>query len=316
MKLSKQFIKAGDDLCNFDNHINAPYIRKKFSVPFKPKKAEMTICGLGFYEVYINGINVTKGSLAPYISNTDDVCYYDNYDISDIISDGENVVGILLGNGFRNCFGGAVWDMDKAACRGPVTAAICIEAEYDGETFEFEADETFKTHPSPITFDDLRMGCRYDARLEIDNWCEKDFDDSAREFVKKERTPRGEARLCGAEPIIVTQTLAPVDIRHYDNLPFAYEDNLPTAKPLEGCTRDNVYVFDFGVNAADVTKLKINGKRGQKIVIWHGEYNHGEDFSINLVSFFDGRSPEIVSYYTNYNRVDVYILDDCKINKN
>lgn len=36
-----------------------------------------------------------------------------------------------------------------------------------------EADESFRTHASPVTFDDLRMGCRYDARLEIPGWCEK-----------------------------------------------------------------------------------------------------------------------------------------------
>ena len=129
MKFSDKFIKADDALCDFENHVNAPYMRKKFNIPFKPQKAAITKCGLGFYELYINGKNITKGPLAPYISNTDDVCYYDNYDITDILTEGDNAVGILLGNGFRNCFGGAVWDIEKASCRGAVTAALCIEAE-------------------------------------------------------------------------------------------------------------------------------------------------------------------------------------------
>lgn len=305
MKFSKQFIKVGDALCDFKTHINAPYMRKKFNVPFKPERAEITICGLGFYELYINGKNITKGPLAPYISNTDDVCYYDNYDISDILTEGDNAVGIILGNGFRNCFGGAVWDFEKAPCRGAVTAALCIEAECDGESFELEADETFKTHPSPITFDDLRMGCRYDARLETDNWCGVDFDDSSWSFVKKEKTPRGEARLCNAEPITVTEVRLPVDVQHYDSLPFAYETNAPDSKPMDGCVRNNVYVFDFGVNAAGVTKLKINGKKGQKIVVRHGEYNCGNNFSVNSIGFF--RDEETTSHYTDYNQADVYI---------
>lgn len=75
MKFSEKFIKANDAMCDFNNHVNAPYLRKKFNIPFKPEKAEITICGLGFYELYINGQNITKGPLAPYISNTDDVCY-------------------------------------------------------------------------------------------------------------------------------------------------------------------------------------------------------------------------------------------------
>ena len=82
MKFSKNFIKAGDKLCTFEEFVAAPYFRKKFKLEFKPENAEITICGLGFYELYINGVNVTKGPLAPYISNPDDICYYDNYDIT------------------------------------------------------------------------------------------------------------------------------------------------------------------------------------------------------------------------------------------
>ncbi|MGN0182632.1 MAG: family 78 glycoside hydrolase catalytic domain, partial [Candidatus Ornithomonoglobus sp.] len=176
------------------------------------------------------------------------------------------------------------WEMNKAACRGPVTAALCIEAQCGNAKCEIEADETFKTYPSPITFDDLRMGCRYDARLETDNWCGVDFDDSSWKFVKKETVPMGEARLCKADSIAVTEVRLPIDVKHYDRLPFAYETNAPDSNPIEGCVRDNVYVFDFGVNAAGVTKLKINGKREQKIVIRHGEYNCGSNFSVNTTA--------------------------------
>ena len=308
MKFSQQFIKANDAVCDFDNYVNAPYIRKKFNVPFESKRAEITICGLGFYELYINGKNITKSPLAPYISNTDDVCYYDNYDITDLLVRGDNAVGIILGNGFRNCFGGDVWNMEQAHCRGPVTAALCIEVDGNGKTISFEADETFKTHPSPIIFDDLRMGCRYDARLEIKGWCDVDFDDSSWAYVKKEKTPRGEARLCNADPIAVSEVILPIDVKRYESLPFAYENNSSNAKPIEGCARNNVYVFDFGVNAAGVTKLKINGNKGQKIVIRHGEYMHGSDFSVNSVGFFDEWRPaKTISHYTDYNQVDVYI---------
>lgn len=176
-----------------------------------------------------------------------------------------------------------------SSCRGTVTAALCIEAECDGKVFELEADGTFKTHLSPVTFDDLRMGCRYDARLETDNWCGVDFDDSSWDFVKKETTPKGEPRLCKVEPIVITEMRLPVDVKHYDRLPFAYETCTPGAKPREGCVRDNIYVFDFGVNTAGVTKLKINGKRGQKIVIRHAEHNCGSNFSVNTTVFFQAK---------------------------
>lgn len=305
MKFSTKFIKAGNEMCEFEKHVNAPYMRKKFTIPFKPEKAEITICGLGFYELYINGKNITKGPLAPYINNTDDICYYDNYDITDLLSEGDNAVGIILGNGFRNCLGGYVWDFDKSKSRGPVTAALCIEAKNGEKLFEMEADESFKTHPSPITFDDLRMGCRYDARLETDNWCMADFDDSAWQNALIGETPSGEAKLCGADPIRVFEELLPVKTEHFDSLPFLYENNAPDAKPIEGCCRENVYVFDFGVNTSGVTKFKINGKKGQKITIRHGECNCGDKFSMYSIGFF--RSDLETKYYVDYNQTDEYI---------
>ncbi len=56
MYFSKSFIKAGDELCSFEKHINATYFRRKFSIDFLPDRSEITICGLEFYELYINGV--------------------------------------------------------------------------------------------------------------------------------------------------------------------------------------------------------------------------------------------------------------------
>ena len=189
MQYSARFIKATRELCDFDRHVPAPYIRKAFSLDFEPEQAEITICGLGFYELYVNGRNVTKGPLAPYISNPDDVRCYDRYDLSGLLAKGVNALGIILGNGFRNAFGGFVWDFDKASCRGAPAVALCLEASAGERAFEMEADETFRTHPSPILFDDERMGCRYDARKEIPGWAEPDFDDGAWAFALTEKTP-------------------------------------------------------------------------------------------------------------------------------
>ena len=223
MKLSGRFITASREMCGFDRHVPAPYIRKTFVLEMEPEQAEITVCGLGFYELYINGRNITKGPLAPYISNPDDVCYYDRYDLTGLLKKGRNAVGVILGNGFRNAFGGFVWDFDKASCRGTPTVALCLEAAGGQTRFELEADETFRTHPSPILFDDERMGCRYDARKEIPGWSTPDFDDSGWAFALPEDTPRGIARLCPAEPIAVTETLKPVSITYHEELPFCYE---------------------------------------------------------------------------------------------
>ncbi|MBQ8439905.1 MAG: alpha-L-rhamnosidase N-terminal domain-containing protein, partial [Clostridia bacterium] len=122
--MNKKFIKATEERCTFDRHIPAPYLRKSFELDFIPEKAEISICGLGFYVLYINGVNVTKGMFAPYISNVDHYCYYDTYDIQKHLTQGENVIGIWLGNGFMNPFGGAVWDFDQVDWIGSPRVAL------------------------------------------------------------------------------------------------------------------------------------------------------------------------------------------------
>ena len=305
MKFSEKFIKATNEMCNFDNFVNAPYLRKKFSLDFKPQNAEITICGLGFYELYINGQNITKGPLAPYISNTDHICYYDNYDISDLLEKGENVIGILLGNGFRNPFGGFIWDFEKSPHRGTPTVALSLEASDKDNSIEIEADTSFKVHPSPIIFDDERMGCRYDARLEIPDWCLVDYDDSDWDDALYEKKPKGIAKLCTVEPIAVTNRMSPVEVKHYDSLPFAYKEAKKDAEPFSQAIRDNVYIYDFGVNTAGVTELRIkNTKPGQIITIRHGEWNIDGKFAVNTTIF---NREDAIDKYLEFGQTDVYI---------
>jgi alpha-L-rhamnosidase len=305
MKFSERFIKASQDMCDFEHHVPAPYLRKTFVLDMEPERAAITICGLGFYELYVNGKNITKGPLAPYISSPDDVCYYDRYDLTCLLKKGKNALGIILGNGFRNAFGGFVWDFDKAAFRGAPTAALCLEATDGQSVFELEADETFRTHPSPILFDDERMGCRYDARKEIPGWSTPDFDDSGWAHALPERKPRGIAKLCEAEPIAVTAELKPVSIAYHEEMPYCYESMMNGALPLKGAEAKQAYVYDFGVNGAGVTRLTVkNSAPGQKITIRHAEDTVHGGVSVNSTIFLRDYSAK---QYIEYGQTDVYI---------
>lgn len=64
--MNKKFICASKERCTFEKNVPAPYFRKNFKLEELPQKAEISICGLGLYVLYINGINITKGALAPY----------------------------------------------------------------------------------------------------------------------------------------------------------------------------------------------------------------------------------------------------------
>ena len=76
----------------------------------------------------------------------------------------------------------------------------------NGENEVIEADESIKTHPSPILFDDLRCGEFYDANKEIKGWNLPNFDDFDGVNAIPTETPRGVTKLCEAETIAVLKT--------------------------------------------------------------------------------------------------------------
>ena len=94
------FIAAGYEFADMENFVSAPLFRKKFTVG-RIETAEVIIGAAGFYKLFLNGKDITKGELAPYINNTDDLVYYDRYDVADCLAEGENVVAVLLGNGLK-----------------------------------------------------------------------------------------------------------------------------------------------------------------------------------------------------------------------
>ena len=89
------FISATKDYCKSFYHVNAPYIRKEFEVS-NACECEIVITGLGFYRLFLNGKEITKGILAPYISAPSDVIGYDKYTVT--AQKGQNGCGLIFPN--------------------------------------------------------------------------------------------------------------------------------------------------------------------------------------------------------------------------
>ena len=144
----QRFISASHTYTTMEKPVSAPLLRRCFFIKKAVRRASALICGLGFYELYVNGEEVTKGRLAPYISNPDHILYYDRYDLTAYVHEGKNALGVLLGNGFLNNPGGAVWDFHLAPWRAAPMLSMRFTVEYeDGEEVFFEADELFKAAP-------------------------------------------------------------------------------------------------------------------------------------------------------------------------
>lgn len=252
MFFSERFITASKEYCTFDRHVNAPLFQREFKLQ-SFVCVELTICGLGFYEIILNGKNITKGKLAPYISNPDEVLCYDHYTVTDHVNRGLNTLVVLLGNGMLNAIGGGTWAFDQAGFRSAPKLALALEA--DGRLV-FEADECFTCSPSPILFDDLRAGEWYDARQELKA-------DVIRMPVFTAQKPKGAPCLVQCENICVVKEIEPVQI----------------------VRQEDGYLYDFGVNTAGICRLCLTDtKRGQKITLLHGEMlKEGKLYTDNIL---------------------------------
>ena len=281
--MEKRFICASRTCCDFAHRVAAPYLRRAFDLNFTPEAADLKICGLGFYRLWINGREITKGNFAPYISNPDDRMYFDTYDLTPCLQPGENVLGVLLGNGFQNDFGGAVWDFDKAPWRSAPKLAIEFCATGSGETLSFHADGHFLTHPSPILFDEYRLGEIYDARLELPGWNLPGYDTTGWVPALPADAPKGALCECHAEPIRRYETLSPVSVT-----------------PCGGG-----FLYDFGRNTAGICRLHLtDAAPGQTVVIKFCE--RLRDGKFDQSNLYNQPVEKYPFYFTDFSRVEYH----------
>ena len=270
MIFSNKFICAGKKYSTLIKRVPAPLFLKKISLSGEVEKAEITVCGLGFYELFLNGENITKGRLCPYISNSEQVIFYDNYDITELLKE-ENSFEFLLGNGMQNAFGGFIWDFEKTKFRSAPKLAFAVEITYtDGRKEIYEADESVTVAQSNILSDDLRLGEIYDANKNERKW----------ENAVLTETPRGKAILSTARPITVRQELKPVNIFR------------------EG----NAYIYDFGINTSGVCRLSLNAENGQTVKLTFAEILRDGKFCIDTTTFDHSKK--------RYYQSDTYICKE------
>ena len=294
------YISAGTEHFTLKTTPPAPYIRKAFELASKPEKAVIRITSTGFYRLFINGTEITKCVLAPYISNPEQLCYYDEYEIADQLIAGKNAIGIILGNGHANPFWHALGLQNSFTVGTPVKCAVALTA--DGVFLE--SDASFKTHPSPM-LDIYRYGVHYDARLEIDGWNLPDFDDSGWRNVYEVDAPAGRLLRCEADLIVQREERKPISIQLQKNFYCLHDSLVPHSTPIFESYVESGYVYDFGINSAGLVRLKIKGERGQKITMRFGEKLY-HDGTFNLNSVYTTKDG--VEAYADILHTDTYIL--------
>ena len=228
--------------------------------------ATVYVCGLGHYELTLNGRKVGDGEFTPLISDYDKTVYYNTYDVTDYLKAGENAAGVILGNGFYNVMGGGRYRKLQVAFGAPTLLFQLVIDYTDGTREVVKSDATWKYDLSPITFNTIYGGEDYDARLEQAGWDEPGFDDSAWKPVVVQEAPKGLLQPQQAPPVKIMERY---DVQKVHKL--TPEEVAAACQSTKRTVDPSAFMLDMGQNLAGFPEITVKGKRGQKVTILVGE---------------------------------------------
>ncbi len=182
----------------------APLLRRKFELPEQVKRATVYVCGLGYYELHLNGKQVGHRLLDPGYTRYDKRVLYATYDVTAQLKRGPNALGVILGNGWYNVHTKAVWNFHEAPWRAAPKLLLQLRLEYsDGRVENIVSDNTWKTSTGPIVYDSIYGGETYDARLEKPGWDTPGFNDTDWQPALIVEAPKGK---------LVAQMMPPIRV--------------------------------------------------------------------------------------------------------
>jgi hypothetical protein len=230
-----------------------PIFRRSFVVDRPVRRAIVCVCGLGQFELRLNGEKVGDNVMEPGWTNYGKTCLYVEYDVTGQLRTGENVVAAMLGNGMYNVpqHKGRYQKFVGSFGKPKLIAQMRIEYA-DGSAATVVTDRDWKSAPGPITFCCVYGGEDFDGRRWPDGWDRAGFDDRAWQASVEVAGPGG--ALAGlsrsAPPIQVARTFQPKSV----------------SQPTPG-----VFVYDFGQNAAFVPRITVSGPSGATVKLIPGE---------------------------------------------
>ena len=262
----------------------AVILRKEFSVGKEIKEALVSLCGLGFFDLSVNGKKADESVLNPFITQYDEAVYYRTFDLTELLNKGENALAVELGNSYYNEIGG-VWNWPTAAWRDDPKLMLRLDIRYtDGSSDTVVSDtDWLATDKGPITANSMYYGDVYDARLEMPGFDKAGFDDSAWEKATVMAAPIGKLEAQMKAPMGKVARFTPAEI----------------VKLGEGSYR----VESPEMVAGWVFLKNINQEAGDKITLTYGQKLNA-DGSVLKYGYTDG---ELAGWYPHaYFQQDIY----------
>ena len=230
----------------------APFVRAEFTLDKPVARARLYATALGLYEAHINGAVVGNDVLTPGWTDYAKRVQYQVYDVTGMLTQGDNAIGAILGDGWYAGYVG--WQARQRYGDVPKFLAHLAVTYDDGSTDVFATGDNWKTAYGPITASDIQMGEHYDARREMPGWDTAGFDDG------KWRTVA-----LFPDPGITLSAMVGPTVRRTVEIK-------PTIIPRDANpSQHSKLIFDMGQNMVGWLRLKISAPAGTTITLRHAE---------------------------------------------
>jgi len=155
----------------------SPLFRKEFKAAKKIASATAYITAHGMYEACINGKRVGDAYLTPGWTSYNKRLQYQTYDVTDLLNQGNNAVGVMLGNGWYR--GYLAWGGNKNIWGKDLALLFQLDITYsDGTKESIVSDESWKSSTGSIRGTEIYDGEIIDARKEKTGWCNAGYNDA------------------------------------------------------------------------------------------------------------------------------------------
>lgn len=227
----------------------ARLLRRAFRLDAVPRSARLYVAALGGYRIWINGRRVGDDELQCEPAEYRKHIPFRTYDVAPLLRAGENVVGVLAGDGFYASYQAP--DGRWAYGPAPRRLRLMIEAQTAvGAVERIATDSEWRHRQSPITLSEIYAGEDHDRRDWRQGWSAPGFDDGDWDRAWPAPTPAAQLVPPLAQPIRATRTLPPRAIRRIG---------------------PHTHIVDFGQNFAGRVRLTLAGERGSLVTVKHAE---------------------------------------------
>jgi alpha-L-rhamnosidase len=250
----------------------SPLVRRNFRAESGIAAARIYATSLGLYELRLNGQRVGEAVLTPGWTSYDHRLQYQTYDVTDLMREGDNALGAMLGDGWYRGYLGHRGHRNVYGDR--LALLLQLHLTYaDGRVEIIGSDAAWRATRGPIQMSDLYLGETYDARQEKPGWDRAGYDDSDWYGVRRLDHPK-DMIVAQAGPYIRPQ------------------EQLQPERILRSPNGETI--LDFGQNMVGWVQMRVRGPQGATITLRHAEVldQQGNLYTENL------RSADQVTRYT------------------